>query len=188
MIGGATTSKLHTAVKIAPNYSSPTIHVLDASRSVVVVSSLLDTVNRDDYIAEVAEEYSTIRSEYYESQQSHTYLPLAKARSKAMRIDWHKAETNGVAPKPAVTGVHALLDFPLEKLVPYIDWTPFFSVWQLRGKYPNRGYPRIFNDADVGMYRASRAAVSPVLNVVTQRVVSYAVTTTTRSTSQKDVR
>ena len=161
MIGGATTSKLHTAVKIAPNYSSPTIHVLDASRSVVVVSSLLDTVNRDDYIAEVAEEYSTIRSEYYESQQSHTYLPLAKARSKAMRIDWHKPETNGVAPKPAVTGVHALLDFPLEKLVPYIDWTPFFSVWQLRGKYPNRGYPRIFNDADVGMYRASRAAVSP---------------------------
>jgi 5-methyltetrahydrofolate--homocysteine methyltransferase len=153
LIGGATTSKLHTAVKIALNYSQPTIHVLDASRSVVVVSNLLDKTNRAEYITEIAEEYAEIRKDYYESQQVHTYLSLQKARAKGLQIDWAKPN-NGVALKPSVIGVQTLLDVSLDKLIPYIDWNPFFAVWQLRGKYPNRGYPRIFNDATVGMYQA----------------------------------
>ncbi|KAJ2008869.1 hypothetical protein GGI04_000916 [Coemansia thaxteri] len=148
LIGGATTSKTHTAVKIAPRYKEPVIHVLDASRTVVVVSSLLDKAVRDDYIAEVDEEYDEVRDDHYDSLKDRRYLTLEEARSKALRIEWERPEN--LPPKPHLVGHKVYEDHDLNELLPFIDWNPFFHVWQLRGKYPNRGYPKLFNDATVG--------------------------------------
>ncbi|KAJ1991480.1 hypothetical protein GGI25_003463 [Coemansia spiralis] len=148
LIGGATTSKTHTAVKVAPRYKEPVIHVLDASRSVVVVSSLLDKELRDEFITEVAEEYDEIREDHYDSLKDRRYLGLEEARSKSHSIEWALPENQ--PPKPNMVGHKVYEDVDLNELLPYIDWNPFFQVWQLRGKYPNRGYPKIFNDATVG--------------------------------------
>ena len=146
LIGGATTSRKHTAVKIAPRYRRPVIHVVDASKSVVVCSSLLDVDGRDDYCDEIAEDYEEIRDEYYESLKDRRYLTLARAREKKMVIRW-----GDFAPiRPAFLGTKTFLDYDLDRLIPYVDWKFFFDVWQLRGKYPNRGYPKIFKDKQVG--------------------------------------
>ncbi|XP_053567860.1 methionine synthase isoform X2 [Bombina bombina] len=147
LIGGATTSRTHTAVKIAPRYSSPVIHVLDASKSVVVCSQLLDENVRDDFLEEITEEYEDIRQDHYESLKERRYLTLEQARNKGFHIDW---SSNPAPTKPKFTGTKIFRNYDLEKLCKYIDWKPFFDVWQLRGKYPNRGFPKIFNDKTVG--------------------------------------
>lgn len=147
LIGGATTSKIHTAVKIAPRYSFPVIHVLDASRSVVVCSQLLDETAKEEYFEELKEEYEAIRQEHYESLKDRQYSSLSQAREKALKIDWHSLP-KPVCPQFLGTRVFEL--YNLSSLVDFIDWKPFFDVWQLRGKYPNRGYPKIFNDKTVG--------------------------------------
>eukprot|EP00741_Cyanophora_paradoxa_P006633 tig00001029_g6417.t1 len=147
LIGGATTSKMHTAVKIAPNYSAPAVHVLDASRSVVVVSSLLDKNTRDDYFEEIKETYAELREEHYAGLEERKYLSLDKARAHGLHINW-KASPRPCA--PSFIGTRAYKNFDLKRLVPAIDWNPFFQTWQLRGTYPNRGYPKIFNDEKVG--------------------------------------
>uniref|UniRef100_A0AAQ4QDC0 Methionine synthase n=1 Tax=Gasterosteus aculeatus aculeatus TaxID=481459 RepID=A0AAQ4QDC0_GASAC len=147
LIGGATTSKMHTAVKIAPRYTSPAIHVLDASRSVVVCSQLLDEAMRDEYFEDLKEEYEEIRQEHYDSLKDRRYLSLSQARAKALHIDW-------LSPPPPVRpqflGTRVFECYDLHSLLAFIDWKPFFDVWQLRGKYPNRGYPKIFKDKTVG--------------------------------------
>jgi 5-methyltetrahydrofolate--homocysteine methyltransferase len=147
LIGGATTSKMHTAVKIAPHYSSPAVHVLDASRSVVVVSNLLDKSKRDDYFQEIREEYTEMRAQHLKNNAEHKYVPLAKARTRGLQVSWkeQKAPT-----RPSFIGTRVFKQQSLEGLLPYIDWNPFFQVWQIRGKYPNRNYPKLFNDAGVG--------------------------------------
>ncbi|TNN62845.1 Methionine synthase [Liparis tanakae] len=147
LIGGATTSKTHTAVKIAPRYSSPAIHVLDASRSVVVCSQLLDEVVREEYFEELKEEYEEIRQEHYDSLKERRYLSLSQARGKALHIDW-LSQPRPV--RPQFLGTRVFESYDLHSLLDFIDWKPFFDVWQLRGKYPNRGYPKIFNDKTVG--------------------------------------
>jgi len=152
MIGGATTSRMHTAVKIAPAYKQPVVHVLDASRSVVVVSSLLDPANKADYAKEIAEQYEELRIEHYDSLEERKYVTLEKAREKSFKIDWANMKNAGAAKlpvKPTFLGSKAM-EYTLDELVPFIDWNPFFAVWQLRGKYPNRNYPKIFDDATVG--------------------------------------
>uniref|UniRef100_A0A8C0HS13 5-methyltetrahydrofolate-homocysteine methyltransferase n=1 Tax=Buteo japonicus TaxID=224669 RepID=A0A8C0HS13_9AVES len=147
LIGGATTSKTHTAVKIAPRYSAPVIHVLDASKSVVVCSQLLDENVKDDFFEEILEEYEEIRQEHYESLKERRYLSLQQARKKGFRDDW----LSGHKPvKPKFIGTKVFEDYDLKRLVEYIDWKPFFDIWQLRGKYPNRGFPKLFNDKTVG--------------------------------------
>ncbi|GFR43189.1 hypothetical protein Agub_g4181 [Astrephomene gubernaculifera] len=150
LVGGATTSKMHTAVKIAPVYSGPVVHVLDASRSVPVCQAFVDKNNkqRQEFMDEVAEQYAELREEFYGSLESRKYLSLEEARKKAPVVDW-QAEANQPV-KPKILGNKVLADILIEDVVPYIDWNPFFQVWQLRGRYPNRGYPRIFNDATVG--------------------------------------
>jgi 5-methyltetrahydrofolate--homocysteine methyltransferase len=148
MIGGATTSRMHTAVKIEPVYDHPVVHVLDASRAVTVVSSLLDKELRDDFAADTRELYSEMREEHYASLEERKFLSLDKCRDKAMRVDWKNRPCQPV--KPSFLGRRQYNNVPLEELLPYIDWNPFFAVWQLRGKYPNRGYPRIFEDEGVG--------------------------------------
>ncbi|XP_048026464.1 methionine synthase isoform X2 [Megalobrama amblycephala] len=147
LIGGATTSKTHTAVRIAPRYSSPVIHVLDASRSVVVCSQLLDEAVREDYFEEIRDEYEDLRQDHYDSLKDRRFLSLSRAREKGLHIDW-LSQTKPV--QPQFLGTRVFDTYDLRKLVDFIDWKPFFDVWQLRGKYPNRGYPKIFKDKTVG--------------------------------------
>ncbi|XP_028991030.1 methionine synthase [Betta splendens] len=147
LIGGATTSKTHTAVKIAPRYSCPVVHVLDASRSVVVCSQLLDEAVREDYFDDLKEEYEEIRQDHYESLLDRRYLSLSQARGKALHIDWLSTPR---PVRPQFLGTRVFECYDLNSLLDFIDWKPFFDVWQLRGKYPNRGYPKIFNDKTVG--------------------------------------
>uniref|UniRef100_A0A3P8TAE7 Methionine synthase n=1 Tax=Amphiprion percula TaxID=161767 RepID=A0A3P8TAE7_AMPPE len=147
LIGGATTSKTHTAVKIAPRYSSPAIHVLDASRSVVVCSQLLDEAVMEEYFEDLKEEYEEIRQEHYDSLKDRRYLSLSQAREKAFHVDWLSLPR---PVRPQFLGTRVFESYDLNSLLDFIDWKPFFDVWQLRGKYPNRGYPKIFNDKTVG--------------------------------------
>ncbi|KAJ1916021.1 hypothetical protein H4219_004010 [Mycoemilia scoparia] len=148
LIGGATTSKTHTAVKISPRYTEPVIHVLDASRSVVVVSSLLDKESKEDFVEEINEEYEEVREDHYDSLKDRKYLSLEQARELGLKIDW--SLTENIPSKPNFVGTKLLEDYDLNEVIPFIDWNPFFQVWQLRGKYPNRGYPKLFNDETVG--------------------------------------
>uniref|UniRef100_A0A0N4ZJY8 Methionine synthase n=1 Tax=Parastrongyloides trichosuri TaxID=131310 RepID=A0A0N4ZJY8_PARTI len=146
LVGGATTSKTHTAVKIDLRYDAPVIHCLDASKSVVVASSLMDEKVKKEFLEDLKEDYDNIREEYYESLNERRFITLNEARERKVEFDWDSFESY----KPTFLGSRAFNDIPLEILVDYIDWKPFFDVWQLRGKYPNRAYPNIFKDADVG--------------------------------------
>ncbi len=135
LIGGATTSKTHTAVKIEPHYTGgPVVHVLDASRSVAVVSSLIgsDDEARTAYIADTKADYARVREARANRQSSKQFLTLDQARTNKLRIDWN----NYTPPVPVKTGVMTFADYSLEELAKYIDWTPFFSSWQLAGKFP----------------------------------------------------
>lgn len=134
LIGGATTSKTHTAVKIEPNYSGPVVHVLDASRAVSVASNLLseDEDNRANYILDIRQEYERVRQHRGNRKSNKKYHTLAKARSNSPNFDW----AGYCPPVPRSTGVQVFEDYPLEELTEYIDWTPFFSSWQMRGKFP----------------------------------------------------
>ncbi|QHL87544.1 methionine synthase [Nibribacter ruber] len=132
LIGGATTSRAHTAVKIAPAYKGTVVHVLDASRSVPVVGSLLSPDNREKFAQDMKAEYDEMREGYLSRQKEKKYLTLPQARANKLPIDW-KAED---IYQPAKTGVTVFKGFPLEELVPYIDWTPFFQTWELHGRFP----------------------------------------------------
>ena len=147
LVGGATTSKMHTAVKIEGFYKGgPAVHVLDASRAVVVAQKLLDPDNGPEYMKEVREEYEDLRREYYDSQKDKSFISLAKARSKALISDWDGIKIT----KPSFLGTKVYKNYDLRKLLDWIDWDPFFQTWQIRGKYPNRSYPKIFKDKTVG--------------------------------------
>jgi len=147
LIGGATTSKMHTAVKVSPNYPSGfAMHVLDASRAVSVCESLLNDKKRDEFKEDVREQYEELREDHYASLAARKFLTLEKARAKMLVVDWKSVNI----PKPKLLGTKAYQNYDLKELLPYIDWNPFFQVWQLRGKYPNRGYPKIFDDETVG--------------------------------------
>ncbi|MDX2430554.1 MAG: vitamin B12 dependent-methionine synthase activation domain-containing protein, partial [Bacteroides sp.] len=133
LIGGATTSKIHTAVKIEPRYSRPVIHVKDASKSVAVVSSLLSTDKKEAYMDEMKKDYETLRSDYAGAAKSIEYISLNAARGNTAQIDWSKAPIR----IPKQSGHFTLLDFPLEKIAEYINWVFFFVTWELRGKFPD---------------------------------------------------
>ncbi|MFI5212015.1 MAG: methionine synthase, partial [Ignavibacteria bacterium] len=141
LIGGATTSKIHAAVKIAPNYSNPTVHVLDASRSVTVAGSLMNKDNRDNFIGSVRQEYDRMRITHKGKKDEKKFLKIEDARQKGHKIDWSKAEIT----KPTFTGNKVFDDFPLAKIREKIDWTPFFLTWELKGKFP-----KIFDDPNYG--------------------------------------
>jgi 5-methyltetrahydrofolate--homocysteine methyltransferase len=149
LIGGATTSKMHTAVKISPNYFSlehPVIHVLDASRSVTVVSSLLSG-DKEEFVTDIMEEYDEMREDYYAGLEDRYFLTFEQAKENKLKIDF---DTTPPAPAPRKLGITVIDDVKVAAVVPYIDWNPFFQTWELRGRYPNRGYPKIFNDEAVG--------------------------------------
>jgi len=133
LIGGATTSRMHTAVKIAPNYDEPVIHVLDASRSVTVVNRLVSETLKDGFLNEIKSEYEDLREQYSNRGKKKTYLPIEKARENRTQIDWGKA---GITP-PVNPGITAFKNFPLDKLRRYIDWGPFFIAWEMKGRFPD---------------------------------------------------
>ena len=134
LIGGATTSKTHTAVKIAPNYSGITIHVLDASRSVPVVSNLInpDKKIKEKFINEVKVEYEKVRENHKKKKSTKNYLSLEEARKNRININWTKSNIK----KPEKLGITVLDNYPLSKLKNFIDWNPFFLTWEIKGKYP----------------------------------------------------
>jgi 5-methyltetrahydrofolate--homocysteine methyltransferase len=142
LIGGATTSRVHTAVKVAPNYlKGQAIYVTDASRAVGVMSSLMSETERGTYVDRVRKEYVKIRDDYLKGEARKARLPLKAARDNAYKIDWE----GYTPPKPAFLGTRAFASYDLAELVPYIDWSPFFATWELAGKYP-----RILQDNVVG--------------------------------------
>jgi len=141
LIGGATTSRVHTAVRIAPHYSKPVVHVIDASRCVPAVSELLSPTTHDLFVKRIADEYETVREHYATQQREKEFIPIEEARAKRFTIDW-QAEPPA---KPRSTGIFTFRNFPLKDLVPYLDWTPFFQAWELAGKYP-----KILTDPVVG--------------------------------------
>ncbi|MER9605926.1 methionine synthase [Mesorhizobium sp. M0243] len=133
LIGGATTSRVHTAVKIHPRYSKgQTVYVTDASRSVGVVSSLLSNETKGGYVDTVRAEYKKVADAHARSEADKQRLPLAKARANAHRIEWSAYQP----PKPSFTGVKIFENWDLTELARYIDWTPFFQTWELKGRYP----------------------------------------------------
>lgn len=132
LIGGATTSRVHTAVKIAPAFSGSTIHVLDASRSVPVVQKLISEEMRGDFIEGYREEYKTLAEQHAQRKSAKRYVSYADAARNALALDWD----NYTAPVPVRGGNSLLRNFPIEILAEYIDWTPFFRTWELHGKYP----------------------------------------------------
>jgi 5-methyltetrahydrofolate--homocysteine methyltransferase len=143
LIGGATTSRVHTAVKIHPNYRrGQTLYVNDASRAVGVVSSLLSPETRARTVNEVRAEYARIAAAHARGEEGKQRLPLADARANALRLNW---SGDYRPPAPRTSGTHRLADIPLAELIGLIDWTPFFATWELNGKFP-----AILNDAQTG--------------------------------------
>ena len=140
LIGGATTSRAHTAVKIAPHYRASTVHVLDASRAVGVVNSLLNEELKSAFDNKTREDYERLRQEYAAKTREKKLLTLDKARANRIQIDW----SSYVLPKPEFLGVRVCVPM-LGDLVPFIDWSPFFHAWELRGRYP-----AIFDDPKIG--------------------------------------
>ena len=132
LIGGATTSKAHTAVKIEGCYEGATVHVLDASRAVGVMGTLLDDERRPGFLADLATEYEEVRRRQAARRGKSELLPIEEARSRAYRPDWSSYEP----PAPAQPGVHRIDSIGVRELRDFIDWTPFFQAWELHGKYP----------------------------------------------------
>ncbi|MFN3713195.1 MAG: methionine synthase [Alcanivoracaceae bacterium] len=160
MIGGATTSRIHTAVKIAPVYHGPVIHVADASRAVGVASNLLSDTHKPEFIAAVSDEYEAIRVRRRGQQENRNLAPLADARRNPFRWDWQQYQP----PEPAVKGVQVFDDYPLADIARRIDWTPFFQSWELAGKFP-----RILEDDIVGkeatrLYRDAQQMLKKIVD------------------------
>jgi len=132
LIGGATTSRAHTAIKIAPYYGQPVVHVLDAGRAVGVVGSLISPEQRPDFDRRNRDEQAALRERHAAAGDRRPLLSLEEARARALRTDWAAADV----PAPEFTGVRVECEWPLEDLVEVIDWTPFFHAWELRGRYP----------------------------------------------------
>ncbi|MGF1559867.1 MAG: methionine synthase [Flavobacteriaceae bacterium] len=142
LIGGATTSKAHTAVKIDPQYSEAVVHVNDASRAVTVVGDLLQKETSSNYKKKIKDEYDVFRDKFLNRSSGKVYKTIAEARKNKFKIDWDKSEIV----KPKNLGVQVIEEQDLNVLVPFIDWTPFFRSWELHGRYPD-----ILNDDVVGV-------------------------------------
>lgn len=141
LIGGATTSRMHTAVKIAPQYENGVVHVLDASRSVTVAGSLLSKEQKPDYLSNVGKEYQKLRDDFASKKTAKQFLPFEQAQQNKVVIDWN----NYTPPTPQFTGTKIFDNYDLNELTDYIDWGPFFIAWELHGRFP-----AILKDEKVG--------------------------------------
>ena len=159
LIGGATTSRVHTAVKIEPNYKGPTVHVIDASRAVGVAGNLRSDSLRDGFVAGVKTEYQDVRTQRSGRKAEERHQAIADARKNRLAIDWTAVQP----PKPCFTGVRTLEDYPLEQLVPFIDWTPFFQTWELAGHYPAILTDPVLGPAASNLYRDARELLDRIV-------------------------
>lgn len=133
LIGGATTSRMHTAVKIAGGYDNGVVHVLDASRSVTVAGSLLNKENKQVFLNDINTEYEKLRVDFANKQTSKQYVPFAEAQHNPVKIDWD----NYTPPVPTFTGTKVFADYDMAEVRQYIDWGPFFIAWEMKGKFPD---------------------------------------------------
>ena len=160
LIGGATTSKIHSAVKIAPNYDGPVLHVVDASRAVGVVAGLVSETGRDSLIAGTRSEYDRLRTEHGGIDARSERLPIADARANRVAIDWR-----GTTPKkPSFLGVESFDDYDLGELATRIDWTPFFRTWELAGTYPRILEDGIVGEAARGLFDDAKAMLERIVD------------------------
>ncbi|HLK30232.1 MAG TPA: methionine synthase [Puia sp.] len=151
LIGGATTSRMHTAVKIAPQYDEGVVHVLDASRSVTVTGSLLSAEQKPTFLKTIGNEYAKLKEDFANKKTAKQYLTFADAQKNKTKIDWD----NFTPVKPTFTGIKAFADYSLEEISKYIDWQPFFIAWEMHGKFPQilsdekigKEATKLFNDA-----------------------------------------
>jgi 5-methyltetrahydrofolate--homocysteine methyltransferase len=161
LIGGATTSRVHTAVKIEPNYlSGATVYVTDASRAVGVCSNLLSGTLRDDYVAGIKAEYVTAREQHESKKGKAVYVTLAEARARGVKTDWK----NYIPPKPYLMGVHKFSAYPLDKIAEYIDWTPFFQAWELAGRYPKILHDEVVGEEARKLFADAQAMLKQIIN------------------------
>jgi len=158
LIGGATTSRVHTAIRIAPAYAGPVIHVLDASRAVGVASALVSDTQKEQLVETTATAYATIRAEREGKSQS-TLVSIEQARANAQPIDPSER-----APTPRRPGLHRFEDWPLEELSHYIDWTPFFRAWELAGTYPDILSDTVVGDAARALHRDALAMLARIID------------------------
>ena len=158
LIGGATTSRVHTAVKIAPHYASPIVYVPDASRSVSVCSNLLSNDLNRDYVQSVREDYEKIRTQHA-AKKGQTLVPIARARANAHRIDWRAY----APPRPRALGRRLLRNCDLAEIARYIDWSPFFQTWDLAGSYPKILEDPVVGEAARGVFAEGRAMLERII-------------------------
>jgi 5-methyltetrahydrofolate--homocysteine methyltransferase len=161
LIGGATTSRVHTAVKISPNYCrGQSVYVNDASRAVGVVSALLSDAMRPQYIADVRQEYARIAAAHTRSQEDRQRLSLSAARANQPKLDWSGTY---VPTRPQFVGTRVFTDYPLEELVEFIDWSPFFATWDLKGKFPSILNDDRFGKAAYSLYNDALAMLDNII-------------------------
>jgi 5-methyltetrahydrofolate--homocysteine methyltransferase len=160
LIGGATTSRVHTAVKIHPNYRrGQTVYVTDAGRAVGVVSQLMSQQLRGAYVGEVREEYAKIAATHARSEENKRRLSLKDARKNALKLDW----ANYTPTRPSFLGTRVFADYSIAELIDYIDWSPFFSTWELTGKYPAILEDEKFGEAARSLYEDARAMLDKIV-------------------------
>ena len=160
LIGGATTSKAHTAVKIDPQYKSAVVHVNDASRAVTVVGDLLQKESSNKYKENIKLDYADFRQKFLNRGKHKEYLTLEEARKNKYQLDWTKAEIV----KPKTLGIQMIEDFDLRVLVPYIDWSPFFRSWELHGKYPDILEDEVVGKQATELFADAKAMMKKILD------------------------
>lgn len=160
LIGGATTSKAHTAVKIDPQYKNAVVHVHDASRAVTVVGDLLNKRTNQKYVGDIKADYVKVREGFANRSSKKEYVSLADARKNKFKIDWKKASIA----KPSFEGIQVFEDFDLTKLVDFIDWTPFFRTWELAGKYPAILSDKVVGEEATNLFKDAKLMLAQILN------------------------
>ena len=160
LIGGATTSRIHTAVKIAENYSGPVLHVLDASKAVGVASDLLSETNRDALVKKTAATQARDREQFWAKRESKSLLPIEAARARRFPVEW-KADDIAL---PQRVGLQMLRGVPLDELAGFIDWTPFFTTWELRGRYPEILEDEVVGETATELYNDAQKILQTLIN------------------------
>jgi len=160
MIGGATTSKIHTAVKIEPKYSNAVVYVADASRGVGVVGELLNKERGAEYVQGIKDEYEQMRIRRSQRKTNKKFSTLQQARDNAFKFDW----SDYTPPKPSFLGIKTFEDYSLQELVDYIDWTPFFRTWELSGKYPKILEDKIVGEEATKLFADAKAMLKQIID------------------------
>ncbi|MCZ2392839.1 MAG: methionine synthase [Chitinophagales bacterium] len=160
LIGGATTSKIHTAVKIEPQYQQPVVHVMDASKSVGVVSSLLSENLKNNFIQQTKSEYAEMRERHKGKKVIKSYITLEAAQKNAIQLDWE----NYTPPIPKKLGVYSFDDYSIAELSEYIDWTPFFSAWELHGKFPEILTDKVVGEAASKLFADAQDILKKIID------------------------